>query len=109
MKNPRFALTAMLTLATASANAADLSPPTAPAQLLLIVNVASQCGFTPQYAGLEALHRRFRARGFCSAFRATSSAIGSQSTLPKSEQTVRNRHDASTVITRSHRIGVLSA
>jgi glutathione peroxidase len=33
-------------------------------QALLIVNVASQCGFTPQYAGLEALHRRFRGRGF---------------------------------------------
>jgi glutathione peroxidase len=33
-------------------------------QTLLIVNVASQCGFTPQYAGLEALHRRFAARGF---------------------------------------------
>jgi glutathione peroxidase len=33
-------------------------------QTLLIVNVASQCGFTPQYAGLEALHRRFRGRGF---------------------------------------------
>ena len=33
-------------------------------QALLIVNVASQCGFTPQYAGLEALHRRFHARGF---------------------------------------------
>ena len=33
-------------------------------QALLIVNVASQCGFTPQYAGLEALHRRFRVRGF---------------------------------------------
>src|SRR5208282_6114220 len=31
---------------------------------LLIVNVASQCGFTPQYAGLEALHRRFGGRGF---------------------------------------------
>jgi len=31
---------------------------------LLIVSVASQCGFTPQYAGLEALHRRFRGRGF---------------------------------------------
>ena len=33
-------------------------------QALLIVNVASQCGFTPQYAGLEALHRRFCDRGF---------------------------------------------
>jgi glutathione peroxidase len=33
-------------------------------QALLIVNVASQCGFAPQYAGLEALHRRFRDRGF---------------------------------------------
>ena len=31
---------------------------------LLIVNVASKCGFTPQYAGLEGLHRRFRDRGF---------------------------------------------
>jgi glutathione peroxidase-family protein len=96
-------------LLAASAEATDLSQSAAPAQLLLIVNVASQCGFTPQYAGLEALHRRFRARGFCSAFRATSSATRSQSTLPKSEQTVRNRHDASTVITRSDRIGVLSA
>ena len=33
-------------------------------QTLLIVNVASHCGFTPQYAGLEALHRRFRDHGF---------------------------------------------
>jgi glutathione peroxidase len=30
---------------------------------LLIVNVASQCGFTPQYAGLEDLFRRFAGRG----------------------------------------------
>ncbi|MEN9366831.1 MAG: hypothetical protein RL489_1189 [Pseudomonadota bacterium] len=33
-------------------------------QALLIVNVASRCGFTPQYDGLEALHRRWQARGF---------------------------------------------
>ena len=33
-------------------------------QLLLIVNVGSQCGFTPQYAGLEDLYRRHRERGF---------------------------------------------
>jgi glutathione peroxidase len=32
-------------------------------RVLLIVNVASKCGFTPQYAGLEALHREFKDRG----------------------------------------------
>jgi glutathione peroxidase len=33
-------------------------------EVLLIVNVASKCGFTPQYKGLEALQRRFHDRGF---------------------------------------------
>jgi glutathione peroxidase len=32
-------------------------------KVLLIVNVASQCGFTPQYAGLEALWRKFKDSG----------------------------------------------
>jgi glutathione peroxidase len=33
-------------------------------RVLLIVNVASRCGFTPQYAGLESLYRTHRDRGF---------------------------------------------
>jgi len=33
-------------------------------KVLLITNVASKCGFTPQYAGLEKLHNKFKDRGF---------------------------------------------
>ena len=44
-------------------------------QVLLIVNTASQCGFTAQYENLEALYRKFKDRGFsvlgfpCNQFR----------------------------------------
>ena len=43
--------------------------------VMLIVNTASQCGFTPQYAGLEELYRAYENRGFvvlafpCNQFR----------------------------------------
>jgi glutathione peroxidase len=33
------------------------------ARAVLVVNVASECGFTPQYAGLQALYERYRDRG----------------------------------------------
>ena len=34
-------------------------------KVLLLVNVASRCGFTPQYKGLEELHRAWKEKGVC--------------------------------------------
>ncbi|GAB3368140.1 glutathione peroxidase [Massilia agri] len=49
-----------------SANALDGQPVSLDrfrGQVLLVVNTASECGFTPQYKGLEELHRQYGARG----------------------------------------------
>lgn len=43
---------------------ADISLDRFRGRVLLIVNTASQCGFTPQYAGLESLYRTYKDLGF---------------------------------------------
>jgi glutathione peroxidase len=48
-------------LTTLSGDPSSLAP--FRGQVLLIVNVASKCGFTPQYTALEALYQRFKDRG----------------------------------------------
>jgi glutathione peroxidase len=47
-----------------AADGSDASLEAYRGKVLLIVNTASKCGFTPQYEGLEALHRDYAARGF---------------------------------------------
>ncbi len=51
------------TVTTIEGNAQKLSDFSG--RVLLVVNVASRCGLTPQYAALEELHRKYRDRGFC--------------------------------------------
>jgi glutathione peroxidase len=51
-----------LTVKTLEGQPADLT--TYAGQVALVVNVASQCGFTPQYTGLEKLYDELKGRGF---------------------------------------------
>jgi glutathione peroxidase len=56
-------------------------------KVLLVVNTASKCGFTPQYEGLEALHRDLSARGFAVLGFPSNDFMGQE---PGSEEQIRD-------------------
>jgi len=63
-------------------------------KVLLIVNVASKCGFTPQYKGLETLYRQYKARGFeILAFPCNQFGGQEPATEPEIKQFCRSEYD----------------
>jgi glutathione peroxidase len=65
-------------------------------KVLLIVNVASRCGFTPQYKGLEMLHRQYKSQGF-SVLGFPCNQFGSQE--PGSSTDIKNFCESSYEVT----------
>jgi glutathione peroxidase len=54
---------------------------------VLVVNVASKCGLTPQYGGLERLHERYAARGFSVVGFPCNQFLGQEPGSPEEIQT----------------------
>lgn len=65
-------------------------------KVLLIVNTASKCGFTPQYQGLEDLYRRYKDRGFVVlAFPCNQFGHQEPGSEPEIQQFCTTRYDVS--------------
>jgi glutathione peroxidase len=57
-------MTELTSIPIAAANGSTTNLGSHKGEVMLLVNVASKCGFTPQYEGLEALQRKYQERGF---------------------------------------------
>jgi len=63
-------------------------------QVLLVVNTASKCGLTPQYEALEALHRKYKDRGFAVlAFPANEFGAQEPGTDPEIREFCKSKYD----------------
>jgi len=57
-------MTALKDFTARSIDGTDVALSTYEGEVVLVVNTASECGFTPQYQGLQELHDKFQGQGF---------------------------------------------